>query len=798
MLSTHLGASADLPPWAVIAACALAATSLVLLLVELRRHSRENAAVVVSGLLAVSALLGAVLRPARVSARESPVGARVVVLADASRSMALAGDDGRPRRAARDEAIARLAKSGQNARLVVLGFGEGPAAPLPDALQGEDASSREPRSDLAAAVRALAASPEERPAAVVVVSDGRLDNPPAEASEASLRALGDELRVPIDTIATTRSVPADASIRRVSAAGAAVAHVPLPLRVEVGCAGGLACDELTVSARELRDDGPPAVLSSGVVHVDDGKGTIDLTITLERAGTHIVEVAVAPPAGDTIPANDRRLVTFNVSRERVRVLHVAGHPTNDVRALRQWLKSDASVDVVAFFILRTPTSDVRAGYNDLALIPFPVDELFQDHLPSFDAIVLQDFDAQPYGLEKYLENIRHYVRSGGGLVMVGGQNSFVAGGYAGTPLAEVLPVALDGSPRATSADTSPFVPQWTPEGRTAPLLGPLRDIVGDALPEMPGANVLGDARPGGVVLWSHPTLTTPSGAKMPVLAIGDEGDGRTIALGVDGAWEPRILGARRENGGPRARRALGRPPRLADARSPLRARADGDRGRMHRGPAVAGARAPLACGAVGHAQLDRGGEGHPRRDANRPAERRRPRRTAATSGRDDDRLAAATPRSRRLRRAASNGGRGHDAKGLRLRGRRRRMGRFAPGPAAARSPRTGHRRRVRERIRRRRALAPEAHPDQRRAPRDPSRPRVALVALGGLPPRRPLAGAAPQRPDVSARVTARGPASLITCGSWSGVESPSLRSVWRPRSRQPPRRRWCGRTSRSE
>jgi hypothetical protein len=61
-------------------------------------------------------------------------------------------------------------------------------------------------------------------------------------------------------------------------------------------------------------------------------------------------------------------------------------------------------------------------------------------------------------------------------------------------------------------------------------------VVSDTLPEMPGANVLGDARPGGVVLWSHPTLTTPSGARMPVLAIGDEGDGRTIALGVDGAW----------------------------------------------------------------------------------------------------------------------------------------------------------------------------------------------------------------------------------------------------------------------
>ena len=207
-----------------------------------------------------------------------------------------------------------------------------------------------------------------------------------------------------------------------------MAHVPLPLRVEVGCAGGVPCDDLTVTARELRDDGPPVAAGLGRSPTSkDGKAALDLTITLERAGARIVEVAIAPPPGDTIPENDRRLVTFDVARERVRVLHVAGRPTNDVRALRQWLKSDASVDVVAFFILRTPTDDVRATQNELALIPFPVDELFTEHLPSFDAIVLQDFDAQPYGLEKYLPNVERYVRGGGGLVMVGGQNSFVAG-----------------------------------------------------------------------------------------------------------------------------------------------------------------------------------------------------------------------------------------------------------------------------------------------------------------------------------------------------------------------------------
>jgi uncharacterized membrane protein len=540
--TTRLVTSADLPTWLVGVACALALGSLALLVLEMRRRERGGAAIALSGALAALALLAAVLRPVRVAARESRVGAKIVVLADTSRSMALT-DGAAPRSAARDRAIAWLAASAPEARFVPMGFGVGP----PHALGAGPASTEAPRSDLAAAIRALASSPEEPPRAVVVVSDGRLDDPREGSSPDALRELAAGLKVPIHAIATTRRAPADASVRAVAAAGAAVAHVPLPLRVEVGCAGGLACDELTVTARELREDGPPALLASGLAHVKDGLASLDLTITLDRAGPRIVEVAISAPSGDTIPENDRRLITFHVARERIRVLHVAGRPTDDVRELRHWLKSDASVDLVAFFILRTP-SDVTntTSQDELALIPFPVDELFSEHLPSFDAVILQDFDAQPYGLERHLPALARYVRAGGGLVMVGGPNSFVAGGYAGTPLGAVLPVRLDGSPGATAADPATFTPSWTEAGREAPMLAPLRDLLGDELPPMPGANVLGDARDSGIVLWTHPSRTTPSGNPMPILAVGDEGNGRTLALAVDGTWMLKFseLGAR--------------------------------------------------------------------------------------------------------------------------------------------------------------------------------------------------------------------------------------------------------------
>ena len=547
-MHTRLAVNGDLPLWAAIAACVLALASLgVLLFWELRRRERGGPSIVLTGVVAVAALLLAVARPVRIAARESVIGAKVIVLADVSRSMALPQNGKGPRSEVRDAAVAEIAKKSKEARLNVLSFGDG--APVPFAAKpGEPPSvqSTLPRSDLTSALRALASSAEERPQAIVVVSDGRFDDPGEDAPLEQLQALGRDLKVPIHTVSTTPIAPADASVRRVSAAGAAVAHVPLPLKVEVGCGGGLSCDELTVTARELREDGPPALLATGLSHLKDGKGTVDLAVTLDRAGARILEIAITPPSGDTIPENDRRLLTFNVARERVRVLHVAGRPTSDVRALRQWLKSDASVDVVAFFILRTQSDTPNARQEDLSLIPFPVDELFTEHLPSFDAVVLQDFDAQPYGLERHLPQLARYVKAGGGLIMVGGQNSFVAGGYANTPLADVLPVTLDGSPGATAADVASVVPSWTEDGRAAPLLSPLHDLVGEELPTMPGANVLGDVRPGGLVLWGHPTRTTKSGQPMPILAIGDQGDGRSIALGIDGAWQLEFsqLGAR--------------------------------------------------------------------------------------------------------------------------------------------------------------------------------------------------------------------------------------------------------------
>ncbi|MFO0616625.1 MAG: glutamine amidotransferase [Polyangiaceae bacterium] len=526
--------SSDLGPAAVWVAAGLGVLSAGLLVFELvtaRRAMRSALLVGVTGVLGVGALLLAILRPATVEADGTKVGPRVLVLVDASRSIDLPAESG-TRRERAAESVKALQNRATETRQALASFGAGDAKPIPpEALAGGAfAVPPEAHSDLVAALDSVGRSSEERPSAIVVVSDGRLDRPGVAVDAAALRVGGAE--VPIHTVLLTEKTPADASIRRVSVAGAAVAHQPFSLRVEVGCSGGLACTSVPVVARELKNGGSE-LLAQGDVPIADGTGTIELPVTLHLAGSHVVEVSITSPKGDEIPDNDTRFLALDVARDRIRVLHVAGRPTYDVRALRTWLKSDESVDVVAFFILRTTTDDVGAAPRDLALIPFPVDQLFNVHLRSFDAVVLQDFNAALYGLTKHLPTLATYVKEGGGLIMVGGPESFGPGMYAASPLAQVLPVTLTRDMETHGVDLSSFTPVFTSAGRAAPVLSPLRALVGDGLPEMPGTNVVGPARAGATVLWTHPTLKAGADP-MPVLALGEAGNGRTIALTVDG------------------------------------------------------------------------------------------------------------------------------------------------------------------------------------------------------------------------------------------------------------------------
>jgi uncharacterized membrane protein len=180
--------------------------------------------------------------------------------------------------------------------------------------------------------------------------------------------------------------------------------------------------------------------------------------------------------------------------------------------------------------------------SEMSLIPFPTEELFEHELGSFDVIILQNFEYGRYGIGPYLENIRQYVERGGALAMIGGDVAFSSGGYQNTEIAPVLPVELlpERDPQRLLS-TEEFHPRLTPEGLRHPVTR-LRFDARDnearwnALPALEGVNLVAGAKPNATVLMAHPWLKARGGRPLPVLTVGEYGQGRSMALTTDTAW----------------------------------------------------------------------------------------------------------------------------------------------------------------------------------------------------------------------------------------------------------------------
>src|SRR5690606_22965890 len=158
--------------------------------------------------------------------------------------------------------------------------------------------------------------------------------------------------------------------------------------------------------------------------IEVGPGDTSVTVAFEFTPSHVGKYVykISVPAGDdeVVVENNSAWFVVRVIRDKIRVLQVAGQPSWDVRALRGMLKQNPNVDLISFFILRTEDDLRKAPNSEMSLIPFPTEELFEEELPSFDLVVLQNFEFAPYGIGQYLGNIRRYVEGGGGLMMLGG------------------------------------------------------------------------------------------------------------------------------------------------------------------------------------------------------------------------------------------------------------------------------------------------------------------------------------------------------------------------------------------
>jgi SAM-dependent methyltransferase len=309
------------------------------------------------------------------------------------------------------------------------------------------------------------------------------------------------------------------------------------------------------AAVELRRDGEP-VATRRLRLADDGEPvTVRFEVAPDRVGQFVYELVVPAQPGEATLANNGRAFVVKVLRDKVRVLHVAGRPDWDVRALRTLLRRDPNVELLSYYILR--------GFDDIAredttaalsLIPFPTDELFEEELGSFDLVVLHNFDAVPHQVGQYLDNIARYLEEGGALVLIGGDLAFTDRGYGLPELAALLPVDTRGR---IALERAPLRPALTEAGRRHPITAWLAtaDEGWAALPPLDDHNPVSPSPRGEAIgataLLVHPDGADAQGRDRPILAVAEPGRGRTMVLATGSTWRlgfapdlPLIDGAR--------------------------------------------------------------------------------------------------------------------------------------------------------------------------------------------------------------------------------------------------------------
>lgn len=199
--------------------------------------------------------------------------------------------------------------------------------------------------------------------------------------------------------------------------------------------------------------------------------TDTITFPLDRAGPSVFELEIKPVAGELSVLNNKALVVVNGIRDRLKVLLVSGQPHAGERTWRNLLKSDPSVDLVHFTILRPPSKDDFTPLNELALIAFPIRELFEVKLSEFDLIVFDRYVVRDILPPSYLRNIGDYVGQGGALLLSVGPEFASPRSLAQTPLNKILPALPTGRVNETA-----FRPTLSDIGRRHPVTNGLPSL----------------------------------------------------------------------------------------------------------------------------------------------------------------------------------------------------------------------------------------------------------------------------------------------------------------------------------
>ena len=366
---------------------------------------------------------------------------------------------------------------------------------------------------------ALSDVPRERIGGVIMITDGRVHDVPAEAA-----ALG--FNAPVHALITGHKNERDRRVVLINAPrfGIVGQSQTISYRVEDQGGGG------GTAQIAVRRDGETVDQRSVRVGAQ-----VNINVQIPHAGPNIVEIEASPLEGELTEVNNRAVVSIDGVRDKLRVLLVSGEPHAGERTWRNLLKSDASVDLVHFTILRPPEKQDGTPINELSLIAFPTRELFQQKINEFQLIIFDRYARQGVLPILYFDNIARYVRGGGAVLVAAGPDYASQTSIWRTPLDAVLPA----EPSGNTTDT-PFHARLSELGKRHPVTRGLEGADSDP-PHWSRWFRLVDTRPGkGTSVMEGPD-------KKPLLVLSREGDGRVALLLSDHIW----LWARSfEGGGP--------------------------------------------------------------------------------------------------------------------------------------------------------------------------------------------------------------------------------------------------------
>src|SRR3954464_1963808 len=365
---------------------------------------------------------------------------------------------------------------------------------------------------------ALSDVPTDRVAGAFLITDGRVHDVPANAA-----ALG--FAAPVHALITGRKDERD---RRI-----AISAAP-----RFGIVGQVQ----TITYR-LDDQGVTGERAKIVVRRDGdvinertvaSGQTVNVDIDIKHAGPNIVEIEAAPLENELTLVNNRAVVAIDGVRDKLRVLLVSGEPHAGERTWRNLLKSDASVDLVHFTILRPPEKQDGTPINELSLIAFPTRELFQQRINEFQLIIFDRSARQGVLPIAYFDNIARYVRGGGAVLVSAGPDYASNTSIWRTPLDSVLPAEPVG------VTEKPFYAHLSDAGKRHPVT---RGLEGSATEPPRWSRFFRTVETRNAI--TPPVMTAADGK--PLLLLSRFGEGRVALLLSDHIW----LWARGyEGGGP--------------------------------------------------------------------------------------------------------------------------------------------------------------------------------------------------------------------------------------------------------